>query len=407
MTTVSTTSSPAAGVSPAVSDTRSFLIAALVVHLSAPQAFITAPVFVEAMVKWIGLTPAEAGYVQAAESLGKAVAAIGLLFLVQQVDWRRLARLALALLAIGNVLTIWVSDFYALVVVRFICGMAPGFVVPIAYAMIGMTAQRERNFGWLLTTLLTYGALAFTVLPWLFGRFGIAGGLLFYASFAVIGLLFTRAVPSVSGDDRAERAAIDGVAKPVLPTSLRAPTVLTLAFYFIGMSGAWAYFSLIAGAGGIAESSVASVLATSQLFGILGGLLVVATGDRLGRVGPIATGLLATVAAMLLLSGQVSLAMFTVSALAFAFFWNHTHPYLLSAISSLDSRGRLVVYATVAQMCGIAIGPAIAARLLGEGADYRRVVIACAVSLCVALVCILPALLWQRRSTAIERSGAD
>ena len=33
----------------------------------------------DAMVKWIGLTPAEAGYVQAAESLGKAVAAIGLL----------------------------------------------------------------------------------------------------------------------------------------------------------------------------------------------------------------------------------------------------------------------------------------------------------------------------------------
>lgn len=400
MSTAPTTSAPTVAASPAASGTLGFLIAALVVHLSAPQAFITAPVFVEAMVKWIGLTPAEAGYVQAAESLGKAVAAIGLLFLVQQVDWRRLARLALALLAIGNVLTIWVSDFYTLVAVRFICGMAPGFVVPIAYAMVGMTAQRERNFGWLLTTLLTYGALAFTVLPWLFGRFGIAGGLLFYASFALLGLLFTHAVPSAPGGDRAAQAETGEVAKPLLPTSLRVPTVLTLAFYFIGMSGAWAYFSLIAVAGGLTESSVSSVLATSQLFGILGGLLVVVTGDRLGRIGPIATGLLATVAAVLLLSEQVSLAMFAVSALAFAFFWNHTHPYLLSAISSLDSGGRLVVYATVAQMCGIAIGPALAARLLGESADYGRVVAACAVSLCIALACILPALWWQRRSAA-------
>jgi len=378
-------------------DTLRFLIAALVIHLSAPQAFITAPVFVEALVKWAQLTPSQAGYVQAAESLGKAVAAISLLFFVHRVAWRTLVRVALSLLVAGNVLTVWVSDFSSLVAVRFVCGMAPGMVVPIAYAMVGLTAKRERNFGWLLTTLLTYGAVAFSILPWLFGQFGLAGGLLFYASFALLGLAFTTDVPAGAGgvDERTDAAAAQ--AHTVLPISLQPVTVLTLGFYFIGMMGAWAYFSLIGAAGGVPDGSISAALATSQLFGILGGLLVVVSGDRFGRVWPISMGLLATVGALLLLGGSVSVMAFTVSAFAFAFFWNHTHPYLLSAISSFDSRGRLVVYATVAQMCGVAIGPAMAARLLGESNDYHRVLIACAISLGLALLCVLPALRWQRR----------
>jgi predicted MFS family arabinose efflux permease len=384
------------------SDTLGFLIAALVIHLSAPQAFITAPVFVEAMVKWAQLTPAQAGYVQAAESLGKALAAISLLFFVHKVEWRRLVRFALALLVVGNLVSIFVSDFTALAVVRFVCGMAPGMVVPIAYAMVGMTAKRERNFGWLLTTLLMYGAVAFTVLPLLYAKFGLAGGLVFYAAFALIGLLATGAVPATAGGDAAAsvdaRADAASGALHTLPSRLRPVTVLTLGFYFIGMMGAWAYFSLIAAAGGVAESSISGALASSQIFGILGGLLVVVTGDRLGRLWPITAGLLATVGALLLLEGHPTALTFTVSAFAFAFLWNHTHPYLLSAISSFDRTGKLVVYATVAQMCGVAIGPALAARLLGESGDYTRVVSMCAMALGIALACILPALLWQRRT---------
>ncbi len=38
-----------------------------------------------------------------------------------------------------------------------------------------------------------------------------------------------------------------------------------------------------------------------------------------------------------------------------------------------------------------------AARLLGESNDYHRVLIACAISLGLALLCVLPALRWQRR----------
>jgi hypothetical protein len=63
------------------------------------------------------------------------------------------------------------------------------------------------------------------------------------------------------------------------------------------------------------------------------------------------------------------------------------------------------VYATVAQMCGVAIGPALAARLLGESGDYTRITSMCAMALGIALPCILPALLWQRRAAPVAGPG--
>lgn len=386
---------------------NAFLLAALVIHLAAPQAFITAPVFVEAMVDWGGLSPAEAGYVQAAESLGKAVAAITLLFVVHHLDWRRLVRTALAVLVIGNLLSILATGFLELVAVRFICGLAPGVVVPLAYAMVGMTPQRERNFGLLLTTLLAYGTLAFTVLPWLFAHSGLPGGLLFYAGVAGVGWWFASWVPRGGQQAGVAASDLDTDSASTLPGSLRPWTVLTLALYFIGMSGAWAYFSLIADAGGVAASTTSGILAASQVSGIVGGLLVVVTGDRLGRLLPIALGLTLTIAALLLLRGPLSPAVLAVSALAFAGLWNHTHPYLLSAISSLDNSGRLVVQATVAQMCGIAVGPALAARLVGATGDYGMVVGVCSLSLGLALACILPALIWQQREARRSKVAAS
>lgn len=55
------------------------------------------------------------------------------------------------------------------------------------------------------------------------------------------------------------------------------------------------------------------------------------------------------------------------------FAWNMTHPYLLAAMASFDRSGKLVVYAVAGQMVGLAIGPALAASVLGDG-DYSIII---------------------------------
>ena len=73
----------------------------------------------------------------------------------------------------------------------------------------------------------------------------LAGGLVFYAAFALIGLLATGAVPATAGGDAAASVDAQSDARAdaasgvlhTLPSRLRPVTVLTLGFYFIGMMG--------------------------------------------------------------------------------------------------------------------------------------------------------------------------
>jgi Na+-driven multidrug efflux pump len=43
----------------------------------------------------------------------------------------------------------------------------------------------------------------------------------------------------------------------------------------------------------------------------------------------------------------------------------------------------------------------VAARLLSGANDYSRILFACMISLCLALIFVLPALRWQRRQASI------
>ena len=75
------------------------------------------------------------------------------------------------------------------------------------------------------------------------------------------------------------------------------------------------------------------------------------------------------------LFGQFTAAVYAITVCVYNFAWNMTHPYLLGAMASFDKHGRVVVYAVAAQMLGLAVGPAFAASLLGDG-NYERVIIA-------------------------------
>ena len=69
-------------------------------------------------------------------------------------------------------------------------------------------------------------------------------------------------------------------------------------------------------------------------------------------------------------------------------------PYLLATLADFDHRGRIVVHGVSMQFIGYAVGPAIAARLLGFGYD---VINTTAVILFVAAaLLLLPGVMAQR-----------
>lgn len=372
-----------------------FLTAVAVMHLSAPQVFITAPLFVSALIEHAAFTPEQAGLVIALESSGKVVGSIALMFLVSRVNWRYTTMGALALLAVCNIASMFIRDYEIFRLVRFVAGLTPGVVVPLAYATVAMTSKPERNFAFLLATFLGYLTVASLVLGPAFSAFGLTGGLTVYTAVGLLGMLCASRMPTTGA---AETAQVESDAVQ-LPWAWRVPALIAMFAYFVSTAGVWAYMAEIGKAGGLTESQVNGALPFAGIAGIAGAGLVMLVAARFGRLLPLSIGLAGGLAALGLLAGGLSLGAFMLSVCLFHLFWNTTHPYLIGAMASFDRGGRMVIYAVVAQMLGVAAGPAIGAKLLAPY-GYPGVVSMGVAMLIVCLVLIAPAVLTQRRMSA-------
>ncbi|MBF3307236.1 MFS transporter, partial [Pseudomonas aeruginosa] len=114
-------------------------------------------------------------------------------------------------------------------------------------------------------------------------------------------------------------------------------------------------------------------------------------GNRLPRDLMLLGGYLAMAAAILLLIGQPPLARFALAALLFKFTWTFVLPFILACLADLDRSGRLMNASNLVIGGGLAIGPALAGRLIeGSGGFLPLLPIAAglaALSLLLALAC--------------------
>ncbi len=269
--------------------------------------------------------------------------------------------------------------------------MGCGVLVSLSFTMVGLTANPDRNFGYLIAAVLTYGAFGLWLMPAAFDAVGMKGLIVFFALFPLLALPLLRHLPS-SGEEQlqVESDAVD------LGAGLRVLAVATMLGYFLAQGVVWAYLFLIGLGGGVDEQGVANGLTVSQFLGIGGALVAAALGKRYGRLWPLCIGILGGILPLLFLYDRFSALQYGVVVSVYNFAWNMTHPYLLAAMASFDRGGRLVVHAVGAQMLGLAIGPAIAATVVGAN-DYGRVLTLGIVLFLIAWALILPPVLAQRR----------
>ena len=71
-------------------------------------------------------------------------------------------------------------------------------------------------------------------------------------------------------------------------------------------------------------------------------------------------------------------------------------PYLLATMASFDRRGKVVIYGICMQTLGYAIGPFIAATILGRS-SYDHVYIVATLLFLASAVVLIPGLLAQKK----------
>lgn len=338
------------------------LFAAILIGVIGAAVFIVQPGFVQGLVKYYHFSEQKAGYVASVEMWGIAATTVIIAFLVNRYNWRHILAVSLAMMVCGNFLSIFTNNATAFAGWRFLAGIGSGGLISLAFTIIGLTSNPDRNFGYLIMAVLTFGALGLLVMPTALSMVGMPGVLIFFTIFTLLGLPFVRYLP-VSGEShvQVEADAVD------LPLWEKTMAVAAMLLYFVGQGVVWVYLFLIGVEGGASEQQVANGLTLSQFLGIAGAFAAVLINIRFGRLAPITIGILGGIIPLFFLFGEMGALVYGAAVCVYNFSWNMTHPFLLAALASFDRKGTVVTYGVAAQMLGLAIGPAIAAYFVGPG----------------------------------------
>jgi predicted MFS family arabinose efflux permease len=367
------------------------IVSAILLGVVGPEVFIVQPGFVQGMVQYLGFDDRAAGYVASAEMWGIALTTVALTFAAQRLNWRRTVLWSLSVMVVANAASTLVTDVVGFAALRLLAGIGAGGLISLSFGAIGLTSHPDRNFGYLIMWVLTYGALALWAMPTIYEWGGLDGLLWFFAAFPLVTLPWLRDFPE-NGENvvQVEKDAVD------LPGSSKTLALAAMFTYFLAQGVVWAYLFLIGIAGGLTEQQVANGLTISQFAGIAGALGAAVTAGRYGRPVPLAVGILLGAAMLYFLVGEFSATAYLVAVSVYNLAWNFTHPYLLGAMASFDRHGRVVVYAVAMQMLGLAIGPGLAASVIEEGV-YVNVNWLGGLLFVTAAALILPPVLTQAR----------
>jgi MFS family permease len=343
-------------------DEKRSLVSAILLGVVGPEVFIVQPGFVQGMVQYLGFDDRAAGHVASAEMFGIAATTVAMTFAAHRFNWRRVVLWSLLVMAVTNAASTLVTGVTTFAALRFAAGVGAGGLISLSFAAIGLTRKPDRNFGYLIMWVLTYGALALLAMPTAFRLAGLTGVLWFFALFPLVTLPWLKHFPA-SGESvvQAEQDAVD------LSGGAKGLALAAMFAYFLAQGVVWAYLFLIGIAGGLTEQQVANGLTVSQFAGIAGALGAALTAGRYGRALPLVIGIVGGAATLYFLVGRFSAMLYLVAVSIYNLAWNFTHPYLLGAMASFDRRGRVVVYAVAMQMLGLAIGPSLAASVIQEG----------------------------------------
>jgi len=165
--------------------------------------------------------------------------------------------------------------------------------------------------------------------------------------------------------------------------------ILGILSFYISLSGVWTFIGAISAGAGISAEASGEVLAIATVMGIVGAGCASLIGNRLSRTLLLLLGYGLMATSVLMLLGQPPLARLALAALAFKFTRTFILPLILACLADLDRSGKLMNASNLVIGGGLAIGPAIAGRLIESSGGFQPLLISAAVLTLTSLLLIL------------------
>ncbi|MCK3852585.1 MFS transporter [Pseudomonas sp. W2Jun17] len=349
-----------------------------------PTILMTAPAVAAQLASEWQLSPARIGDLFSVELGAMSLATLPAWWWLKRVDWRTAALIAALLFIVANLLSMRADTYAALLALRCASALAGGSLMILCLASAATTANPSRVYGLWVMGQLVVGALGLIVLPGLFERFGLNACYLILAGLMSLLLPLARAFPAGNATAPANHG-------PSLPGSRWKAALgvgAVLAFY-ISLGGVWTFIGALGASVGISPQHSGEVLAIATVMGIAGAASASLIGGRLPRAMLLLGGYALMVAAVLLLLGEPALLRFALAALLFKFTWTFILPLVLACLADLDHSGKLMNASNLVIGGGLAIGPAIAGRLIEASGGLTLLLLGAAVITLLSLVMIL------------------
>ncbi len=366
-----------------------------------PAAIILMPMIVGGLIDSHGFNEQQAANIASLEGLGLVVSSVLAALWIRRLRWSRALLLACLAYAVLNGVSASLPGYEPLLVTRFLTGLAGGSIFAVTVAALGDNRAPDRAFGLAQAVQGVMMLAGFSAAPFLL-RAGNVGALFYML--AAASLLMLLAVRRFPDRGRSRPAAAATGPRQQGHTVLIWLGLAASVIFFINVFGFWAFVERIGQDAGLPAATIGLALGVSQVMAIAGALAAALASDRYGRYWPLLIVLVGQVLALYALIGDFGSTAFFLSTGAFQALFIVAVSYQMGAIAKLDSQGRFLVLMTAAQGLGAAIGPAIAASLIGEGGDYSGVV------QMAALLCLTGTLLFLfiiYRSRHVDAGGMD
>jgi predicted MFS family arabinose efflux permease len=347
---------------------RTGAILSLLLVASVTEAmFLVLPSFVGALSDILKMAPSRIGLLGSADLAGIAVATATGPWWLRRLAWRRTTAWALGIFSVANGLCFGVVDFWLLLSLRSVAGLAAGTAYVVALAGIVDTRHATRNSGLLVCTQVVFAAA---------GLYAIDAIPIAWRLNAVYAYILAWTVPTFlccwkyfpeDPGDRPVTQAIEWEQIGLPGAAALAGTCL----YFLMIGGVWGYIEGVAREAGLTLRQVGTTLGLGLSISIIGPILAAWLGLRLGRALPLIVTALAQLISLYLLihlkafSGVV-LAFFIINTV-FNIVWNYVIAYFITIFDEIDPSGRFVALYGTASHAALAAGPFAGALIIHEG----------------------------------------
>ena len=384
-------------------DEWKIIAAGALLTLSGSAIYFLVPFYVGTMMEFLALTPSQAGILSGSEYYAIAITSLLGPFWIRRFDWRKVAVFGVVVACIGHVATMMLNSFPLIVAARIFTGLlGEGVLYSISFAVLGETRDPAKGFGVAMAVSIVATSVVIYFSPALsamFGRNGIVLALLAFTLLMATLIIWIprRSVKKPSAKN--QNAAVDS-SRGVNWIPLLG--LISLAIWFIGPGGFWAFAERMADLQGLTTEQIALGFSLANFIGVIGPLLAGWLGCRYGRNLPAIVSTAVMVLVVYLYCGTFNSQQFTLYVIVYSTIWAFGSVYFFAFIADIDSTGKLNVLTPAFQTIGLGGGPIIMGLLVGSD-NYSAISWSHALFSVLALLIFVP-IAW--RSAKKSPAGA-